>query len=90
MCSTTYDIPIGIYRTDPIPRDKDGNKETSQFNVMKKIMRATNGEIEKIVQTRMEQLGITDAYSSSDETNEFSYVIINPSYDLTLKTGDVM
>lgn len=57
---------------------------------MKKIMRATNGEIEKIVQTRMEQLGITDAYSSSDETNEFSYVIINPSYDLTLKTGDVM
>ena len=31
----------------------------------------------------MEQLGITDAYSSSDEANEFSYVIINPSFNLT-------
>ncbi len=27
---------------------------------------------------------------SGEETNEFSYVIINPSYDLVLKTGDVM
>ena len=27
---------------------------------------------------------------SIDESNEFSYVIINPSYDLTLKTGDIV
>ena len=30
---------------------------------MKNINKITNNEIEKIVQTRMENLGITDAYS---------------------------
>lgn len=27
---------------------------------------------------------------SAEESNEFSYVIINPPYDSTLKTGDVV
>ena len=28
LCSTTYDIPIGIYRTDPIPKEKESNHAT--------------------------------------------------------------
>lgn len=34
LCSTTHEIPIGIYRTDTIPRDKekDSHKVVIFFN----------------------------------------------------------
>ena len=73
---------------------------------------STNDEIEKIINTRMKNLGIIQNYSMNvkneffkvyyifdfknnlefpDEDNQhFSYVMINPPYDLNLKTNDIM
>jgi hypothetical protein len=73
---------------------------------------STNDEIEKIINTRMNNLGIIQNYSkwfackykllyilfifsnnlefSRDENQHFSYVLINPPYDMNLKMNDIM
>lgn len=52
LCSSTFDIPIGIYRTDQIH-----NKESNAQN--KHLFNLTNTEIENIIKARMESLNIT-------------------------------
>ena len=67
FCSTTYEIPIGIYRTDAIPKDnlinsyKSSSSTTTDCLVNKNMI--VNQEIERIVKARMEALGINEEYS---------------------------
>lgn len=66
LCSTTHEIPIGIYRTDKITNidtEIAVNKSISSHNVNKNMITSTNQEIERIVRTRMDALGINEDYS---------------------------
>lgn len=64
-------------------------KDAQKFS-LKKMHSLANKEIEQIIRTRMENLGINKDFRVSDEKQEFSYVIINPNYDLNLKVNDIM
>ncbi|XP_034254066.1 potassium channel subfamily T member 2 isoform X5 [Thrips palmi] len=94
LCSTTCEIPIGIYRTQ-----ETSLTEPSQFslnladeardNHTNQIERA---EIANLVRSRMESLNLpyTDYDDVGDKRNHLSYVIINPSCDLKLEEGDII
>ncbi|RNA05993.1 potassium channel subfamily T member 2 isoform X7 [Brachionus plicatilis] len=83
LCSTTNEIPIGVYRTDPIP------KSVQHESTDRKLMISKN-DIETMIKTRLEYLNIDKTLDSNEEPEEFSYVIINPSYDFNLKNGDII
>ncbi|XP_049885017.1 potassium channel subfamily T member 2 isoform X1 [Pectinophora gossypiella] len=126
LCSTTCEIPIGIYRTqdttlaDPshhFQQEEDGvfpacgrrdatsclggcyGERTPAYstsladeardNHAQQIERA---EIANLVRSRMESLNLTgiDYDDVSEKRNSLSYVIINPSCDLSLQEGDII
>lgn len=92
LCSTTCEVPIGIYRTEDAPEGDELLGDDSRENVahLQQIERA---EISNLVRSRMESLNVTTAdYDSdaSDKVSRISYVIINPSCDLKLHEGDIM
>lgn len=92
LCSTTCEVPIGIYRTeDPPDSDEYSVDETREnFAHAQLIERA---EISNLVRSRMESLNVTTADyddEAMDKPSKISYVIINPSCDLKLHEGDVM
>nr|XP_036219055.1 potassium channel subfamily T member 2 isoform X16 [Bactrocera oleae] len=94
LCSTTCEIPIGIYRTQDT-----SNTEASHYSInladearnnhAQQIERA---EIANLVRSRMESLNLPtiDYDDVSEKRNHLSYVIINPSCDLKLEEGDVI
>ncbi|KAL7046919.1 hypothetical protein ACKWTF_002741 [Chironomus riparius] len=94
LCSTTCEIPIGIYRTQ-----ETTNLDASHYslnmvdeardNHAQQIERA---EIGNLVRSRMESLNLpsNDYDEVSEKRNHLSYVIINPSCDLKLEEGDVI
>lgn len=63
LCSSTFEIPIGIYRTESIPKDKESNINMNNEIATNRNIIYTNQEIERIVRTRMEAMGITEDYS---------------------------
>ncbi|XP_039763887.1 potassium channel subfamily T member 2 isoform X4 [Pararge aegeria] len=95
LCSTTCEIPIGIYRTqDTSLADQAHHYSTSlvdeaRDNHAQQIERA---EIANLVRSRMESLKLTgiDYDDVSEKRNSLSYVIINPSCDLNLQEGDII
>ncbi|XP_059062300.1 potassium channel subfamily T member 2 isoform X7 [Achroia grisella] len=95
LCSTTCEIPIGIYRTqDTTLADASHHYSTSladeaRDNHAQQIERA---EIANLVRSRMESLNLTgiDYDDVSEKRNSLSYVIINPSCDLNLQEGDII
>lgn len=92
LCSTTCEVPIGIYRTeDPPDSDEYSIDETREnFAHSQQIERA---EIANLVRSRMESLNVTTAdydHEAMDKPSRISYVIINPSCDLKLHEGDIM
>ncbi|XP_052746867.1 potassium channel subfamily T member 1 isoform X14 [Bicyclus anynana] len=95
LCSTTCEIPIGIYRTqDTSLADQAHHFSTSladeaRDNHAQQIERA---EIANLVRSRMESLNLTgiDYDDVSEKRNSLSYVIINPSCDLNLQEGDII
>ncbi|XP_039227317.1 potassium channel subfamily T member 1 isoform X17 [Drosophila yakuba] len=94
LCSTTCEIPIGIYRTQDT-----SNVDTSHYSInladeardnhAQQIERA---EIANLVRSRMESLNLPtiDYDDVSEKRNHLSYVIINPSCDLKLEEGDLI
>ncbi|XP_017006040.2 potassium channel subfamily T member 2 isoform X19 [Drosophila takahashii] len=94
LCSTTCEIPIGIYRTQDT-----SNADTSHYSInladeardnhAQQIERA---EIANLVRSRMESLNLPtiDYDDVSEKRNHLSYVIINPSCDLKLEEGDLI
>ncbi|XP_049885020.1 potassium channel subfamily T member 2 isoform X4 [Pectinophora gossypiella] len=95
LCSTTCEIPIGIYRTqdttlaDPSHHYSTSLADEARDNHAQQIERA---EIANLVRSRMESLNLTgiDYDDVSEKRNSLSYVIINPSCDLSLQEGDII
>ncbi|KAG7203447.1 hypothetical protein KM043_013511 [Ampulex compressa] len=94
LCSTTCEIPIGIYRTqDTTVADTSHYSvnlgDEARDNHAQQIERA---EIANLVRSRMESLNlpIADYDDVSEKRNSLSYVIINPSCDLKLEEGDIV
>lgn len=93
LCSTTCEIPIGIYRTQSttnpegstVPLDLLDDKATFNENIERQ-------EISTLVRTRMQDLGlpVQDYDEVSDKRHSLSYVIINPNCDLPLEEGDII
>ncbi|XP_055311132.1 potassium channel subfamily T member 2 isoform X3 [Sitodiplosis mosellana] len=94
LCSTTCEIPIGIYRTqdtssaDATHYSINMNDEAREIH-KQQIERA---EIANLVRSRMESLNLPtiDYDDVSEKRNSLSYVIINPSCDLKLQEGDII
>ncbi|XP_075735912.1 slowpoke 2 isoform X3 [Rhipicephalus microplus] len=93
LCSTTCEIPIGIYRTQSttnpegstVSLDLLDDKATFNENIERQ-------EIGTLVRTRMQDLGlpVQDYDEVSDKRHSLSYVIINPNCDLPLEEGDII
>ncbi|EEC04551.1 potassium channel, putative, partial [Ixodes scapularis] len=93
LCSTTCEIPIGIYRTQnttnpegsAVSLDLLDDKASFNENIERQ-------EISTLVRTRMQDLGlpVQDYDEVSDKRHSLSYVIINPNCDLPLEEGDIM
>ncbi|XP_026831374.1 potassium channel subfamily T member 2 isoform X19 [Ooceraea biroi] len=94
LCSTTCEIPIGIYRTQDTTISDSSHYSVSlgdeaRDNHAQQIERA---EIANLVRSRMESLNlpVADYDDVSEKRNSLSYVIINPSCDLILEEGDIV
>uniref|UniRef100_A0A336LTT0 CSON000335 protein n=1 Tax=Culicoides sonorensis TaxID=179676 RepID=A0A336LTT0_CULSO len=94
LCSTSCEIPIGIYRTqDTSQADATHYSinmgDEARDNHCQQIERA---EIANLVRSRMESLNLPtiDYDDVSEKRNSLSYVIINPSCDLKLEEGDII
>ncbi|PNF42603.1 hypothetical protein B7P43_G01288 [Cryptotermes secundus] len=94
LCSTTCEIPIGIYRTQDTSLSDSSHYsinmgDEARDNHTQMIERA---EIANLVRSRMESLNLPsiDYDDVSEKRNSLSYVIINPSCDLKLEEGDII
>ncbi|XP_055702392.1 potassium channel subfamily T member 2 isoform X16 [Phlebotomus papatasi] len=93
LCSTTCEIPIGIYRTQDTSASESHYSlnlaDEARDNHAQQIERA---EIANLVRSRMESLNLpgADYDDVSEKRNHLSYVIINPSCDLKLEEGDIV
>ncbi|CAH1122868.1 unnamed protein product [Ceutorhynchus assimilis] len=94
LCSTTCEIPIGIYRTQDTSITDTSHysinmADEAKDNHNQQIERA---EIANLVRSRMESLNLPtiDYNDTSEKRNSLSYVIINPSCDLKLEEGDII
>ncbi|XP_035229849.1 potassium channel subfamily T member 1-like [Stegodyphus dumicola] len=94
LCSSSCEIPIGIYRTQIsgpceastvslVLADSERNRITSDIE---------RQEISNLVKNRMMDLRLpTEDYDDvSEKRNGLSYVMINPSCDMKLEVGDVI
>ncbi|XP_069705257.1 potassium channel subfamily T member 2 isoform X2 [Periplaneta americana] len=94
LCSTTCEIPIGIYRTQDTSLADSSHYsinmgDEARDNHTQMIERA---EIANLVRSRMESLNLPsiDYDDVSEKRSNLSYVIINPSCDLKLEEGDII
>ncbi|CAH1778581.1 unnamed protein product, partial [Owenia fusiformis] len=96
LCSTTCEVPIGIYRTQPVVCKDSSN---ASLNCMDDDSDHGSGssnperaEISAMVTSRMDsmEMPVHDYDDVSDRRNSFSYCIINPSYDLKLEKDDII
>ncbi|XP_050423575.1 potassium channel subfamily T member 2 isoform X7 [Adelges cooleyi] len=94
LCSTTCEIPLGIYRTQDLsnidsPPFSINMNDDARDNHDNLIERA---EIVNLVRSRMDSLNLpsVDHEDVSEKRSSLSYVIINPSCDLKLEEGDII
>ncbi|VVC31603.1 Hypothetical protein CINCED_3A002670 [Cinara cedri] len=94
LCSTTCEIPLGIYRTQDL-----SNIESPPFSINMHDDARDNhdnlierAEIVNLVRSRMDSLNLpaVDHEDVSEKRSSLSYVIINPSCDLKLEEGDIV
>ncbi|KAG9509804.1 Potassium channel subfamily T member 1, partial [Fragariocoptes setiger] len=100
LCSTSCEIPIGIYRNEPLevvrrfePSQTFGGFASQQASYEQATEELERQEITNLVRNRLQDLGMpaTDYDDTSGHRNNtFSYVIINPNCDLQLKEGDLI
>ncbi|RWS27964.1 potassium channel subfamily T member 2-like protein [Leptotrombidium deliense] len=91
----SYDIPIGIYRTQTMrTTTADGVNVDQEFLSQFQQLSAEieREEISNLVRNRMRDLGLPvhDYDKDVKLSDKFSYVIINPNKDLKLEEGDVI
>ncbi|XP_071480068.1 potassium channel subfamily T member 2-like [Diadema antillarum] len=94
LCSTTHEIPIGLYKTHTHSDNKselsvtiedDDSSSSGQSEERK--------EIAHLVRQKMKKLEIPpEEYDSevSEKRNKISYVLINPSFETKLEVDDVI
>ncbi|ROT68244.1 putative potassium channel subfamily T member 2 isoform X4, partial [Penaeus vannamei] len=95
LCSTTCEIPIGIYRTIDTSNMEPGNNFSLNISDDPKEGHSNlieRAEIAQLVRSRMQSLGLPpeDYDDVSEKRNSLSFVIINPSCDLKLEEGDIV
>jgi potassium channel subfamily T member 1 len=84
LASAEYEIPIAIYRTDQVDTKRNDKRSKNSLESQKSI--------ENIIKSRTFNLGhtVNNDQNNEEEKNFFSYVIINPSYDLELRQHDII
>ncbi|XP_033098187.1 potassium channel subfamily T member 2-like isoform X2 [Anneissia japonica] len=93
LCSTSHEIPIGIYRT---VGQADNKSECSLPMEDDDSLQGFSGErkeLANMVRIKMKKLDLPEEeYDSevSDKRNKISYVIINPSFDMKLEVDDII
>ncbi|KAI1290456.1 Potassium channel subfamily T member 1 [Halotydeus destructor] len=101
LCSTTCEIPIGIYRTQgsntPDEACTGMNLDFVFPALNEKVRWHLSAELERqeitnLVKNRMEDLGFSaeDYDDVSEKRSSLSYVMINPNCDLKLEEGDII
>ncbi|CAG2103282.1 unnamed protein product, partial [Medioppia subpectinata] len=102
LCSTTCEIPIGIYRTQSTqnPELFPGVQiaydfvfpVSEQMNFQQISVEVERQEITNLVRNRLTDMGIPqeDYDNCSEKRSSLSYVIINPNCDLKLEEGDII
>lgn len=99
LCSTTCEIPLGIYRTESLNSKRCevqysfGAFASQQANYEYATEELERTEITNMVRNRLQDLGmlVSDYDDSSENRNKtFSYVIINPNCDVPLLEGDII
>ncbi|KAG8180934.1 hypothetical protein JTE90_013940 [Oedothorax gibbosus] len=95
LSSTTYEIPIGVCRTQKSTLAETSSMSLDLMGDEDQIAIRTDverQEIGNLVKNRMKDLRLpTEDYDDcSEKRNSLSYVMINPSCDLTLEEGDVI
>ncbi|KAK9736596.1 Calcium-activated BK potassium channel alpha subunit [Popillia japonica] len=94
LCSTTCEIPIGIYRTTDTSVSESSHFSLNMVDEAKDNheQRIERAEIANLVRSRMDSLNLpaVDYNDVSEKRNSLSYVIINPSCDLDLEEGDII
>ncbi|KAK2174256.1 hypothetical protein NP493_815g00002 [Ridgeia piscesae] len=94
LCSTTCEIPIGIYRTQT--QHMSNSSSSLSLNMFGDHCNGGQGaeqqEISQMVKCRMTNLGLPkeEYINTSENRDTISYVIINPSYDVLLEPGDII
>ncbi|CAG5131454.1 unnamed protein product, partial [Candidula unifasciata] len=99
LCSTTCEIPIGIYRTQyhsgtevVSVRQYSSSSPCYAEMLEKGLLTPERQDIIQMVKCRMKTQGLTlqDYSEVTDKRFTISYVVINPSYDLKLELGDIV
>ncbi|XP_072016515.1 potassium channel subfamily T member 1-like isoform X1 [Amphiura filiformis] len=106
LCSTTHEIPIGVFRTQSQPDNKSEvgmSRNDSSYCMLSVTIEEDDSsslgateerkEIAGIVRQKMKRLDLPEEeYDSevSDKRNKISYVLINPAFDMKLEMDDVI
>ncbi|GFY41126.1 potassium channel subfamily T member 1 [Trichonephila inaurata madagascariensis] len=95
LSSTTYEIPIGVCRTQKSTLAETSSMSLDLMDDEDQIAIRTDverQEIGNLVRNRMKDLCLpTEDYDDcSEKRNSLSYVMINPSCDMMLEEGDVI
>ncbi|XP_054711041.1 potassium channel subfamily T member 1-like [Uloborus diversus] len=95
LSSSTYEIPIGVYRTQKSNLAETSSMSLDLMDDEDQIAQRTDmerQEISNLVRNRMKDLCLpTEDYDDvSEKRNSLSYVMINPSCDLVLEEGDLV
>ncbi|XP_022094586.1 potassium channel subfamily T member 1-like isoform X4 [Acanthaster planci] len=94
LCSTTHEIPIGVYRTHSQSDNKSELSVTIEDDDNSSLgVSEERKEIASIIRMKMQKIDLpAEEYDSevSDKRNKLSYVLINPSFDLKLEMDDVI
>uniref|UniRef100_A0A158Q6W7 Potassium channel subfamily T member 1 n=1 Tax=Elaeophora elaphi TaxID=1147741 RepID=A0A158Q6W7_9BILA len=89
LCASVADIPIGIYRT--MLMDAKVKLKIAKDDMKKERRKIDKVTISDLVHCRMQKLGIPrEDYEYDEKLGTVSYVIINPSLDITLEAGDIV
>ncbi|XP_052826001.1 potassium channel subfamily T member 2 isoform X4 [Octopus bimaculoides] len=98
LCSTTCEIPIGIYRTQQLDGSDTNsvslsmNHENEEQSTYHTNTTPERQEIAQMVRCRMAHLNLPlkDYNDCGEKKNCLSYVITNPSYDTKLVLDDII
>ncbi|XP_070532186.1 potassium channel subfamily T member 2-like isoform X24 [Ptychodera flava] len=94
LCSTTFEIPVGIYRTQ---MQSDSKSELSvtidDDDQSSTCLSEERAALAELVRSKMKKLGLPESDYDAEATEKrsaLSYVLINPGFDTKLELDDVI